>query len=57
MDGAAVGDLFTAESDADIAHIKELVQAHEVGQVLVGMPFRLDGKIGPAAKFRPLSHC
>ena len=24
--------------------------SHEVGQVLVGLPFRLDGEIGPAAK-------
>jgi putative Holliday junction resolvase len=36
--------------DADIRHIQDLVRAHEVGQVLVGMPFRLDGEIGPAAK-------
>jgi putative Holliday junction resolvase len=36
--------------DADIRHIQELVREHEVGQVLVGMPFRLDGEVGPAAK-------
>ena len=36
--------------DADIRHIQNLVREHEVGQVLVGMPFRLDGEIGPAAK-------
>jgi putative Holliday junction resolvase len=36
--------------DADISHIQDLVREHEVGQVLVGMPFRLDGEIGPAAK-------
>ncbi len=36
--------------DADIRHIQDLVREHEVGQVLVGMPFRLDGEIGPAAK-------
>ena len=37
-------------SDADIRHIQDLVREHEVGQVLVGMPFRLDGEIGPAAQ-------
>ena len=36
--------------DADIRHIQDLVREHEVGQVLVGMPFRLDCQIGPAAK-------
>ena len=36
--------------EADIRHIQELVREHEVGKVLVGMPFRLDGEIGPAAK-------
>lgn len=36
--------------EADIRHIQELVREHEVGQVLVGMPFRLDGESGPAAK-------
>ncbi len=36
--------------DADIRHIQDLVREHEVGQVLVGMPFRLDGEVGPAAK-------
>jgi len=36
--------------DADIRHIQDLVREHEVGQVLVGMPLRLDGEIGPAAK-------
>ncbi len=36
--------------DADIRHILDLVREHEVGQVLVGMPFRLDGEVGPAAK-------
>ncbi|MBA2485961.1 MAG: Holliday junction resolvase RuvX [Nitrospira sp.] len=36
--------------DADIRHIQDLVREHEVGQVLIGMPFRLDGEIGPAAK-------
>jgi putative Holliday junction resolvase len=36
--------------DADIRHIQDLVREHEVGQVLIGMPFRLDGEVGPAAK-------
>ncbi len=36
--------------DADIRHIQELVREHEVGRVLVGMPLRLDGESGPAAK-------
>ena len=41
---------FRRNPAADIRHIQELVREHEVGQVLVGMPFRLDGEIGPAAK-------
>lgn len=36
--------------EADIRHIQELVREHEVGKVLVGMPFRLDGESGPAAR-------
>lgn len=36
--------------DADIRHIQELVRQHEVGRVVVGMPLRLDGEVGPAAK-------
>ena len=36
--------------DRDLAHIQELVQAHDVKQVLVGLPFRLNGEEGPAAK-------
>ncbi len=36
--------------DADIRHIQDLVREHEVGRVLVGMPLRLDGESGPAAK-------
>ena len=36
--------------EADIRHIQELVREHEVGQVLVGLPLRLDGESGPAAK-------
>lgn len=36
--------------DADIRHIQDLVREHEVGLVVIGMPLRLDGEIGPAAK-------
>ena len=36
--------------DADIRHIQDLVREHEVGQVLVRMPFRLDGENWAAAK-------
>ena len=36
--------------EADIRHIQELVREHEVGKVLVGLPLRLDGESGPAAK-------
>jgi len=35
---------------ADIRHIQALVREHEVGLVVVGMPLRLDGEAGPAAK-------
>jgi putative Holliday junction resolvase len=34
--------------DRDIAHIATLIEAHEVGQVLLGVPFQLDGREGPA---------
>ncbi len=36
--------------DRDLAHIHALVQTHDVKQVLVGLPFRLNGEEGPAAK-------
>ena len=36
--------------EADIRHIQELVREHEVGRVLVGLPLRLHGESGPAAK-------
>lgn len=32
----------------DLAHIQQLVQSHEVGQVLIGLPLRLNGEEGPA---------
>jgi putative Holliday junction resolvase len=35
---------------ADIAHIKELVSRHEVREIVIGMPVRLDGSMGPAAQ-------
>lgn len=36
--------------DRDIAHIQDLVRTHEVGQVLVGLPLRLNGEEGPAVQ-------
>lgn len=36
--------------DRDIAHIQELVQFHDVGQVLIGLPLRLNGEEGPAVQ-------
>ncbi len=36
--------------DRDLAHIQQLVQIHEVKQVLVGLPLRLTGEVGPAAQ-------
>lgn len=35
---------------ADLKHIQELVRDHEVARVIMGMPFRLDGSVGPAAE-------
>ncbi|TAJ30314.1 MAG: Holliday junction resolvase RuvX [Nitrospirae bacterium] len=35
---------------ADVAHIQRLVQMHEVRQVVMGLPLRLDGRVGPAAE-------
>lgn len=34
---------------ADLTHIQRLVHEHEVDRVIIGMPFRLDGGMGPAA--------
>jgi putative holliday junction resolvase len=34
--------------ERDIAHIASLVRTHEVGQVLLGFPLQLDGRVGPA---------
>lgn len=36
--------------ERDIAHIRDLVQTHEVGQVLLGLPLRLNGEEGPAVQ-------
>jgi putative Holliday junction resolvase len=36
--------------DRDIAHIQDLVRTHNVGQVLLGLPLRLNGEEGPAVQ-------
>ena len=36
--------------EADVQHIQGLVSRHEVAEVVMGMPIRLDGSIGPAAE-------
>ena len=36
--------------EADIRHIDRLVQEHDVGEVVVGLPLRLNGEVGPAAQ-------
>ncbi|MBI3604073.1 MAG: Holliday junction resolvase RuvX [Nitrospirae bacterium] len=35
---------------ADVAHIQRLVQLHEVREVVMGLPLRLNGRVGPAAE-------
>lgn len=35
--------------DADVAHIVELIRRHDVNRIVMGMPVRLDGTLGPAA--------
>jgi len=35
--------------EADLAHIKALVERHHVGLVVVGLPIRLSGEMGPEA--------
>jgi putative Holliday junction resolvase len=35
---------------ADVQHIQELVKRHEVREVVIGLPIRLDGTMGPEAK-------
>lgn len=34
---------------ADVAHIQQLVDRHEVKRIVMGFPVRLDGTLGPAA--------
>jgi len=34
----------------DIAHLLELAKRERVGEILVGMPFSLDGSLGPQAE-------
>jgi putative Holliday junction resolvase len=34
----------------DLAHLKALVQAREVGTVVIGLPLKLDGSEGPAVE-------
>jgi len=36
--------------EADIQHIDRLVREHDVGEVVIGLPLRLNGEIGPAAQ-------
>jgi putative pre-16S rRNA nuclease len=36
--------------ERDIAHIEALVRTHDVGQVLLGLPLRLNGEEGPAVQ-------
>lgn len=36
--------------DRDLAHIVSLVEAHEVGRVVLGFPLQLDGREGPAVQ-------
>lgn len=44
-------ETFTRRSlEADVAHIRDLVERHDVRRVLVGMPIRLDGRLGPEAE-------
>lgn len=36
--------------DADVAHIQQLVRLHNVREVVIGLPLRLDGRVGPEAE-------
>ncbi|MGH7229786.1 MAG: Holliday junction resolvase RuvX [Nitrospiraceae bacterium] len=36
--------------DADVAHIQALVQRHDVREVVMGLPLRLNGRVGPEAE-------
>lgn len=35
---------------ADVAHIQDLVRRHEVGEVVMGIPLHMNGRVGPEAK-------
>src|SRR5919204_849493 len=35
--------------EADVAHIRQLVRDHDVREVVIGLPIRLDGSLGPEA--------
>ncbi len=35
---------------ADLAHIKALADRHAVREIVIGMPVRMDGRVGPAAQ-------
>lgn len=36
--------------DADLAHLAELVGAHEIVRIVIGLPLNMDGSFGPAAE-------
>lgn len=36
--------------EADVAHIRRLVERHAVCRVVMGMPLRMDGRVGPEAE-------
>lgn len=36
--------------EADLKHIERLVREHNVAEVIIGLPLRLNGEIGPAAE-------
>ncbi len=36
--------------EADVAHIRRLVDQHEVAEVVMGLPLRLSGRVGPEAE-------
>lgn len=36
--------------EADVAHIQDLVRQHDVREVVMGMPFHMNGQVGPEAK-------
>ncbi|MEK6525855.1 MAG: Holliday junction resolvase RuvX [Nitrospirota bacterium] len=36
--------------EADVAHIQRLVRMHNVRQVVMGLPIRMDGRMGPEAE-------